>query len=212
MQEGSGGRLSELRRPSIWLALVAVVLATMGTAVAAKRFTGNSIVNGTITGVDVRNKSLTKKDFRGSVRGPRGPRGFQGQIGAIGPVGATGPAGPAGPATGQAGGDLVGNYPNPQLGTAVVRASELGTITDRSSPNTNVPPGATVQATAICAPGEEVISGGSTTFGAPLNKVAVVQEGSHHFPGDPPTWTVYLANNDASMAATLVAHAYCLAP
>ena len=71
MQEESGGRLSELRRPSIWLALVAVVLATMGTAVAAKKFTGNSIVNGTITGADVRNKSLTKKDFRGSIRGPR---------------------------------------------------------------------------------------------------------------------------------------------
>jgi hypothetical protein len=42
--------------------------------------------------------------------------------------------------------------------------------------------------------------------------MAIVAEGSHLFPGDPPTWTVYLANNHGTTTATLIAYAYCLAP
>ena len=206
MKTRDGRQLGFLGQPGTWISLVAVVLASAGTAVAASMITGANVRNSTLTGVDVRNRSLTKKDFRGSVRGPRGPRGPQG------PQGLTGPAGPAGPATGAAGGALTGSYPDPQLAGGVVGASELGTITDRVSTSVNVPPNNTQQATATCAPGEEVLSGGATTGGPPLNKLAIVAEGSHLFPGDPPRWTVYLANNDNSTAATLIAHAYCLAP
>jgi hypothetical protein len=75
--------------PALVVSVLALVLALTGGAVAAG-ITGGQITNNTITGKDVKNRSLTKADFRGSVRGPRG---FQG---AAGPQGPAGPAGIAG--------------------------------------------------------------------------------------------------------------------
>jgi hypothetical protein len=40
-----------------------------------------------VTGKDIKHKSLTKKDFKGSVRGPRGLPGLQGAQGIQGPKG-----------------------------------------------------------------------------------------------------------------------------
>jgi hypothetical protein len=72
--------------PAFVIALVALVFATAGGAVAATQITGSMIARGTITGKNVKNDSLTPTDFRGSVRGPRGRQGAQGAQGPPGPT------------------------------------------------------------------------------------------------------------------------------
>jgi hypothetical protein len=46
------------------IAIVAVVLASAGTATAAHLITGKQIKNNSITTKDIKNKSLLKKDFK----------------------------------------------------------------------------------------------------------------------------------------------------
>lgn len=84
-----GTSVRTLLRPSAALALV-VVLALVGTAVAAKMITGKQIKNNSITGKDIKNGSLSAKDFNGSVQGAQGPAGPQGAQGPQGPQGPTG--------------------------------------------------------------------------------------------------------------------------
>jgi hypothetical protein len=91
-------------RPSgaMIVAIVALVVATAGTATAASLISGSRIRNrsiagrklkrGAVTTREVRNHSLLARDFRAGQL-PRGPRGF---TGATGPRGPAGPAGPAG--------------------------------------------------------------------------------------------------------------------
>ena len=86
-------RLRSLPRPSTAISVIALCLAAGGTAVAAATIDSGDVRNNSLRGVDVKNKSLTKKDFKGSVRGPRGLRGPRGFRGAQGPKGATGTAG-----------------------------------------------------------------------------------------------------------------------
>jgi hypothetical protein len=60
--------------------------------------------------------------------GGTGPTGLEGPPGLAGSTGPTGPEGPPGPSTGLAGGDLSGNYPDPELGPGVVGTAETGTV------------------------------------------------------------------------------------
>ena len=77
--------------------LVAVaVLSSATTAGAAAVIDGRDVRDGSLTGADVKNRSLSKKDFRGPVRGAPGPPGPPGAPGARGPQGPPGPAGAAG--------------------------------------------------------------------------------------------------------------------
>src|SRR5829696_9180673 len=81
-----------LRRPSpgVLLAIVAIVLSSVGSATAALSIGSNQIRNNSIRSKDIRNGSLRAVDFRPGTLRP-------GPVGAAGPSGPAGPAGPAGP-------------------------------------------------------------------------------------------------------------------
>ena len=85
--------------PALIVAMLALFVALTGTAVATtSALIGSAqIRNNSITGVDVKNRSLRPIDFRGSVRGPRGLRGLTGATGATGAAGAQGAQGVQGP-------------------------------------------------------------------------------------------------------------------
>jgi hypothetical protein len=74
------------------VAIVALVVATTGGAVAAGRLlTGANIANGSLTGADVKDRSLGAADLT-----PAAVKSLKGQQGPAGPIGPQGPAGPAG--------------------------------------------------------------------------------------------------------------------
>ena len=85
--------------PALIVAMLALFVALTGTAVATtSALIGSAqIRNNSITGLDVKNRSLRPIDFRGSVRGPRGLRGLPGATGATGATGAKGDKGDTGP-------------------------------------------------------------------------------------------------------------------
>lgn len=89
--------MRKLLSPSMVVALIALFVALSGTAVAAKGLiTSAQIQNGTIQGIDVKDRSLTPKDFSGSVRGAQGTPGTAGPPGQPGAQGAPGTAGAPG--------------------------------------------------------------------------------------------------------------------
>jgi Collagen triple helix repeat (20 copies) len=94
--------LLRARRPSpaMAVALLALLLATAGSASAATRLlisSSRQIKDGAITSADLSKRARTA--LRGHVgpAGPRGPQGLQGAPGAAGPKGEAGPKGAAGP-------------------------------------------------------------------------------------------------------------------
>jgi Collagen triple helix repeat (20 copies) len=95
-----------IRRHSTAVAYLALFAALGGSAYAAVTVTGSNIKDGTVTGKDVKNRSLGTNKLSptavSSLSGKPGPAGPQGERGAVGPTGPTGPAGPKGE-TGPAG-------------------------------------------------------------------------------------------------------------
>jgi hypothetical protein len=93
--------------PSMFVAMLALFLASGGSAPAitgcahCPTFNSIDIIDGTLTGADIKNHSLTALDFHGSLRGPRGLRGPAGRAGSAGAQGPKGDAGAAGAAGAQ---------------------------------------------------------------------------------------------------------------
>ena len=94
------------------MATVAVFIALGGTSYAALKITGKHVVNGSLTGKDLKNNSvksadvagLTAADFKEPLpSGPQGAKGDTGAAGAKGDIGAVGPTGPAGSAGSEGG-------------------------------------------------------------------------------------------------------------
>jgi hypothetical protein len=89
-----------LRGHTTAVAYLALFATIGGSAYAAVIVTGNNIKNGTVTGKDVKNRSLGTKKLStkavNSLRGQQGPAGPQGPQGPRGPAGEQGQPGEAG--------------------------------------------------------------------------------------------------------------------
>lgn len=83
-------RLIKAPSPAMVIACIALFAAMTTVGYAGVKVGAAQIARNAVTGKHVKNKSLTKKDFAGSVRAPQGARGPQG---AAGPQGTPGQAG-----------------------------------------------------------------------------------------------------------------------
>jgi hypothetical protein len=93
--------------------ILGLVVATAGTATAAKLITGKQIKDGSISSKDL-SKAVQAQLAKTGLAGPAGPKGDPG------------PAG--GPSNGPAGGALGGSYPNPTLADAAVTTAKFATL------------------------------------------------------------------------------------
>jgi hypothetical protein len=84
-----------MARNLVVVVVVALLLAA-ATAGAQSLIDSGDVMNNSLTGKDVKDRSLTKKDFKGSVRGARGSAGPQGAPGAQGLPGLPGAQGAQG--------------------------------------------------------------------------------------------------------------------
>ena len=91
--------------------LLGLVIATAGTATAARLITGKQIKDGSVASRDL-SKSVRKQIAKTGTPGPRGAKGDPG------------------PSTGAAGGDLTGSYPDPSL-----RRSTAVTVREQPGPS-----------------------------------------------------------------------------
>lgn len=84
--------------PAMAVAVIAVVLAMTGSAVAAKQLiSGRDIRKGTITADRLSRSARRALQGRVGPEGPAGPKGDAGAVGAVGPAGPVGPQGERGP-------------------------------------------------------------------------------------------------------------------
>lgn len=156
--------------PSTVLAGAALFVALGGTATAASALIdGSKIRPGTITGKQVKDRSLSTRDLSrralAALRGATGARGAAGAQGQAGPQGATGPAGPAGPT----------GVPGPQGPNGVIapQSSTLGGINLPLNDTTTVLTKAVPSGRYVVFAKLNLFSLGAESFGCTLHSGAV---------------------------------------
>jgi hypothetical protein len=152
------------RRHSTAVAYLALFAALGGTAYAAVTVTGKNIKDGTVTGRDVKNRSLGTSKLSATAlssltgqrgpTGPQGPKGDGGERGPAGPTGATGPQATTGPAGPQG--------PAGAQGPTGISGWEY-VVTPY--PGVSVPAGTTESATVICPTTKKALGGGVSKAG-----------------------------------------------
>jgi hypothetical protein len=154
-----------LPNPSLAVSITALVVAMGGTGYAATKLSGSNIKAGTITGKQIKSRSLPAGKL--SANAIAQLRGAQGPAGATGPAGPAGPAGPEGPH----GPGFDGLY------------------TVKSAP-IDVPIGQKIAASEQC-PAGYVVTGGGVTTTYPGTQVSV----GGSYPDGIDSWRGAVSNN-----------------
>ena len=149
------------------VAVIALVVAMSGSAVAASLITSKQIKDGTIQTKDLSKKA--RSALKGGARGPAGPEGVQGPQGSKGDPGTAGPAGTAG-APGKDG----------LIASATVQHKSFAPLAD----------GATGTQTVTCPAGQKAIGGGvrSDAYGVGLVEASRPSVGDYGIPSSGDTF------------------------
>ncbi|HYI35366.1 MAG TPA: hypothetical protein VEX39_02075 [Thermoleophilaceae bacterium] len=191
--------------PAMVVASIALFVALGGTGYAAATGSIDSreIKNSSIQGGDVKDKSLTTKDFKGSVKGPAGGDGAKGAAGAPGLPGATGPIGGKG-AKGDEGDKGDDGDTGPAGATNVVA---------REGTQFSVARNGFASGTATCNAGERATGGGVRPVS---NDLYPQLSGSEPVGTTPTGWKVTVAlpdqNTVAPATANMLPFVICAAP
>lgn len=191
------------RRHGTAIAYLALFLALGGSAYAAVTVTGKNIKDGTVTGRDVKNRSLSTSELTptalGSLKGQPGPAGPQGSKGDRGEQGPAGPTGPGGQK-----GDTGPEGPQGAPGPAGPRGPSgiSGWEYQVSSPGASLPAGGVGGTQVYCSDYKKALGGGAT-----------VTAGNAYVVRSAPTsggrgWTIWYKNT-SSVSATAYAWVIC---
>ena len=209
------------------IAALLAILTVAGTATAAQRLTGDDIRDGSLTLRDFKPSERAKLRGPKGARGPAGPRGAPGAPGATGLRGATGPAGaagtsgadgPTGPtgstgATGATGDAGATGVTGP---TGATGATGATSVVVRVSDLVPINAGEFLAADAMCSAGERAVGGGWRGGNA------LDLEGAGDYPrtaastpapaGETPTgWTAEVNNTGAGSSSFRV-YVVCASP
>jgi Collagen triple helix repeat (20 copies) len=196
------------RGHSTAVAYLALFAALGGSAYAAVTVTSKNIKDGTITGRDVKNRSLGTNKLSATAvssltgkRGPTGPQGEQGPAGATGASGAKGETGPPGPKSET--GPVGPQGPQGPAGPAGPPGpSGISGWEYQVSSGVSLPPDAVGQSRVYCPAGKKAIGGGA---GATSVRVFFVISAPSE---DGTGWVAHL-NNEGGAASTGYAHVIC---
>ena len=178
-----------LPSPSLAVSITALVVAMGGTGYAATKLSGSNIKAGTITGKQIKSRSLSAGKLSAAAIAQ-----FKGVAGPAGPAGAAGPAGPAG-AAGPAGVAGKAGPPGP---------AGVAGIVQLSSDPISLPANSQTHATKACPPYTQVIGGGVASASG---STAVNVNSS--FPTDSEDGWRADVNNATNSATTFTVYAIC---